>query len=191
MLELPNVGYKTDAHMGLKDLKSQSDEIIHDVENYGKKSGSSSNYPKTREKIPRLAIYEKDGQLTHGIDAQDDIVIVMEKRTEHSGWKKKYESENLVRYWMSDSDVRYVKHLVQKELNLDFFELLHEDEEKALRAVDQAAKANGRSKKPSMYRDCPVCGDPLHIVAGDWVKIKHRRVCDDHTTKELIDSGLM
>jgi len=177
--------------MNIKDLADQSEDIQRQVKNGGKTSSSSSAYPKTEERIPRLSVYEKNGELVFGVDAQDDVAVVYEKKKKNSRWKKKYQTENLERYWMTDQDVAYTKWLVKAELDMDLFTLLNESPRNALRAIDKAANQHGRNDQPSMYRNCPVCGEDLHIITGDWVKINHRRVCDDHTTKELVDSGLM
>lgn len=176
------------------DIKSLTKEDAEGKNNSSGGSGGSSkkeSYPKTEMRVPFAAIAENaDGEKEFYSHPQH-LAIEYRKKTKSASWEPHIVPANVSRYWMGHMGFKRACYRVEKHLDLDPVELLHEDAEKGERAIIKAAKMRSPSEGKSMHEKCPVCRKELHVIMGDFKRMKGRRVCKDHTVTELLDSGFL
>lgn len=173
--------------MGLQDI---TEDDIKEGQLSTEQRSSSGEYPKFKEKVPYLAIWQEDGEYKWATSPQNQF-ITYEKSSKHSSWERKLQPEEMERYWMNNQDFNRVVHMVQKELDMDLVELLRDDAEKALRAIKRAAKAHSPQEPLPMREDCPVCGESIHCIRGEYEMVGKRRVHKSHTVEDLAEAGLL
>lgn len=182
--------------MGLSDVSENS---VKSKQGSGSSSSSSGGgYPKSRVLIPAFAFYrvddqgnpDPDGELVAEPSPQNQF-IEERKEDKNSRWERVGVAEELERYWMDWDSVRLLAHNVEKQLGADFWTLVKQDPEKALRAVKEAAQLKGTSREVPQTRDCAVCGEELHDIYGDYQEVNHKRVCSDHSVEELTEADIL
>lgn len=186
--------------MGLKDLQDSDIEYDEEDEKYrdnskSKSSGGSSSsdgrYPRFEDRVPYVAIWEgPDGELKAGFSPQEHTVLYI-KESSSKAWRPHAQSEQFERYWMDQYEWKRVVKMVQDTLDLDLIEIVKNDPEEALRSIKYAARNSHSDSKPSMTEKCPVCRTENHVIFGEFTAINGRRVCKDHTTQELVESGFL
>lgn len=183
--------------MSLKDLKSSGslpDNNGSSSNSNGSDGGDSDDsggFPKFQERYPYAAFYEDDeGRVQYEFNPQN-LFISYKKKSEHSGWQKHAQPEELLRCWMDEQEFARVCWMVSEYEGENLRKLMQEDAGKALRAVKIAAKSHSPQGKPPRTESCPVCREKIHVIRGDYKVVDERRVHDHHSVRELADADLI
>lgn len=152
-----------------------------------------SDFPVHVAKTPYLLIKEIDGEYevlrypeTPEVDVRYDWYS--DSQLEHLGYLR--EHEGWTRWFWTREEYSRVKRRVKEKLGFDLKELLRDDPEGALDAIRLAANERIAQKVEPTER-CAICSTKLHVIYDDWEMVNRRRVCQNHTVKDLAEADLL
>lgn len=149
-------------------------------------SSSSDNWPKYEHDTPFLAVFYEDGELTVRSNPVD-IEITYRQYSKESEMKKWSEPDELVEYWIADWRFKSDSHNYEKETGNSLLEDLRESPMETLERLENIQWGTGVT---TPEQTCPVCDEPLSVEA-DYIRVQGKRVCPDHSTQELCESGVL
>lgn len=155
-------------------------------------SGSSSGYPKLKEVVPYLVVYEdEDGFLQYRTHPQN-MFIVRRKKYKSDRWSIYATPEEVKRFWMTRHEFKMHSQRVESHAGKDLMSIMQDDPEKALRALRQAANEYDTSKADShQTKTCYICGEEHHAALGDYYRIQNLAVCESHSVEDLKHADLL
>lgn len=184
--------------MGLKDVADEASELpeksssgsrSHRVK-YGGRRPNPSDFPIYTLQCPEVLIYRNSDEELRVERYPHTPEVELVKEWYSDPWTVDTPSENWVRWFMEKDFWKRVKHRVDQELGLDLDDLLDEDPERALKAINMAVNEKIRNRLEPTER-CPVCRRKIEVLYDEYEVVDNRRVCPEHTVADLKEADLL
>lgn len=176
--------------MALGDITDVDDEPSRDSDD----DSSSGRFPMYKELVPYLVIYQDDeGNWGAVQNPQDGEVppVEFKKPDENKRWERHWTPNCYERHYMDRGEFARQCHIVEETLGEDLIQLIRDDPRGAKRAIIKAAREYNTDRSYSSTERCPVCRDRIHIFKDEYEMIDGRRVHQNHTAKEIAESGFL
>lgn len=155
-------------------------------------SRSSRSSKQEEQRVPYMVIWKDDNENYHAVDRPQDekLQITYARDSRDDDWEMHSVPSCIERYWMHEDSFRRVAHVVEEVADENLRSIIKDDPEQTLEIIKESNKHYGSSESYSTTEKCPVCRKELHVVYGEFERLNDRRVCPDHTVKEIKDAGL-
>lgn len=157
---------------------------------YGGKNPDPGDFPIYTLQCPQILIYEDSSGELQVLRYPHTPETELVKEWYSDPWTVETPSENWVRWFMEEKSWKRVKRRVQEELDLDLNDLLDENPERALKAINMAVNQKVMEKLQPTER-CPVCRERIHVLYDSYEVVNNRRCCSKHTVAELKEADLL
>lgn len=186
--------------MGLADLTPASDAGSNGKSSSSSSTGrwtltgvSPSDFPVYVNKMPYLVLRETEDGWDYLQHPETPVIQVRfdwygDYNFENVGHFRKHEGWR--RWWWSEESFQTYSRKVEKELNEDLRLMLKERPHKVVGALEMAANTVLMERRIPT-ESCPVCGTDIHVLHDEYETINRRRVCSDHTVRDLANADLL